>query len=132
VKGRVFSYNQAMPKREVQSKRWAAKLLFQFNVLIRGRAAKRRICEERIILLRAASPKSALSQAKKCGVAAEIGYTNGEGNPVRLEFIGVMDMLRLRPECGPDEVWYDIKQINEPMKRRRKFIPTDAWLLSKA
>jgi len=25
-----------------------------------------------------------------------------------LEFVGVLDLLDLGPECGPDEVWYDI------------------------
>src|SRR2546421_11830985 len=48
-------------------KRYAAKLLFQFRVIIAGDSGKRRICEARIILLKATSGKVALAKAKQKG-----------------------------------------------------------------
>ena len=89
-------------------KRYAAKLLFQFRVTVDGDSGKRRTCEERIVVMDAASGKAALARAKRKGKESQYRYDNSEGNPVSFEFIGVMDLLCLDPECEQDEVWYDI------------------------
>jgi hypothetical protein len=105
--------------------RYSAKLLFQFRVQIGKDAGKRRLCEERIIVLDARSAKSALAQAKRKGRKAEHHYRNSDGNPVYFEFIGVTDLLRLGVECGPEEVWYDICERLLPMERRDLLIPPE-------
>jgi hypothetical protein len=94
------------------------------------RSGKRRLCEERIIHFRAATPRGALAYARKHGCSAELDYKNDEGNPVYFEFIGVVDLLHLGAECEPDEVWYDIREMQTPMERKRKLIPSDSDLLA--
>ena len=103
--------------------RFAAKLLFQFRVSINGDSGKRRTCEERIILLQAATAKRALAQAKLKGRRAEYQYKNSEDNPVHFELIGIMELLELGLECEEDEVWYDIVERMLPSERRAKLIP---------
>jgi hypothetical protein len=109
-------------------KRYSAKLLFQFRVTIGGDSGKMRICEERIIVMKAATAKRALAQAKQKGKKSEYAYSNDEGNPVHFEFIGVMELLELGIECAEDEVWYDIVDRLCPSERRDKLIPPESQL----
>ena len=109
-------------------KRYAAKLLFQFRVVIDGDSGKRRTCEERLIVITAESGPKALSLAKRKGRKSQYRYKNGDGNPVHFEFIGIMDLLCLGTECDDDEVWYDIVERLLPMERKDKFIPPESAL----
>jgi hypothetical protein len=109
--------------------RYAAKLLFQYRVMVDGDPGKRRFCEERIINFPARSPREALSKAQRRGKKAEHSYPNDDGNTVSFEFVGIMDMLHLDPETEADEVWYDVHNRLLPMERRDKLIPPDEWLL---
>jgi hypothetical protein len=115
-------------KKKAQSGRYAAKLLFQFLVLVDGSPGIRRTCEERIIAFSAAHARAALSEAKRRGRAAQYRYKNSDGNPVRFEFVGVMELLRLDPACEEDEVWYDITERVRPMERRASIIPPESRL----
>lgn len=112
--------------------RWAAKLLFQFRVVADGRAAQRRVCEERTIVFRAVSAKDALSLARRRGKSAQFRYRNDAGSPVRFEFVGVLDLLHLGLECQRDEVWYEIRQRLRPMERRKTLLPPERALLTAA
>src|SRR5438093_10517425 len=103
--------------------RYAARLLFQFRVMVNGDPGVRRLCEDRIILVRARGARSALAKAKAHGKAAQYHYRNSSVSRVFFEFVGVTDLLRLGVECGADEVWYDIVQKIKPMERRRELIP---------
>ena len=116
----------------VRGKSYSAKILFQFRVLDGRKAARRRTCEERTILLRAPSPRSALAAAKRAGRSAQFQYSNAEGDRVHFEFIGVTDLLHLGAECAENEVWYEIKDLNRPMERRGALVPPDSELLSRA
>ena len=116
------------PKKTEQSGRYAAKLLFQFLVLVDRTPGIRRTCEERIIAFAAAHGSAALREAKRRGRAAEYCYKNNDGNPVHFEFIGVLELLRLDPVCEPDEVWYDITEQVRPMERRASIIPPESRL----
>lgn len=111
------------------SKRYAAKLLFQFRVEIDGHSGKRRVCEERIVNFQARSPREAMKTAKRYGAKAEYAYRNSDNNPIFFEFVGVVDLMELGVECG-DEVWYDIRERLLPMERRDRLIPTDEQLLA--
>jgi hypothetical protein len=108
--------------------RFAAKLLFQFRVMVDGVAGKRRLCEERIVVILAEDGRKALAVAKRRGQEAEYRYTNDQGNPVFFEFVGIMDLQGLGPECAQDEVWYDIKERLLPMERRDSLLPQEAEL----
>jgi hypothetical protein len=103
--------------------RYAARLLFQFRVMVNGHPGARRLCEDRIILVRAPDARSALAKARAHGKAAQYHYRNPSGSPVFFEFVGVTDLLRLGVECGADEVRYDIVQKVKPMERRRELVP---------
>ncbi|HET6883578.1 MAG TPA: DUF4288 domain-containing protein [Pirellulales bacterium] len=105
--------------------RYAAKLLFQFKVSGAGWQNKRRLCEERIILLSAASARAALTMAKKRGRASQHSYDNSDGNRVNFQFVGVLDLLELGVECDEDEVWYEINERLLPMERKTAIIPPE-------
>jgi hypothetical protein len=105
--------------------RYAAKLMFQFRV-DKGRGTpKRRMCEERIVLIDARSARDALSKARRKGSRAEHHYDTAFGNTVYFEFIGVMELLALGAECEPDEVWYELVDRHSPLERRDAFIPDE-------
>jgi hypothetical protein len=112
----------------MKTRRYSAKLLFQFRVMVDGSPGKRRICEERIITFRAENAKAALQAAKKSARTAEHTYKNNEGNRVHFEFIGVLELLCLDPACGTHEVWYEIVDRIEPMERKSKLIPAESKL----
>ena len=108
-----------------KTKRFSAKLLFQFRVMVDGDPGKRRLCEERIVLFKALDAKEALRTAKAKGRAAQHNYLNSDNNNVYFDFIGVIDLICLEPQCEADEVWYDIKQYLLPKERKSKFIPKE-------
>jgi hypothetical protein len=112
--------------------RFAAKLLFQFRVA--GQPNKRVFCEERIVVYDARSPAQAISLAKgKFGKQREYHYENASHATVRVEFVGVMDMIDLgSPElrqASPEEVWYDFKDRLTPMVRRKELTIDERKLL---
>lgn len=108
--------------------RYAAKLLFQFRVTVNGDDGIMRTCEERIVVLRATHARDALARAKRHGRKAQHRYRNSDGNPVHFEFVGVLDLLLLGPECEEDEVWYDIVTRKLPMERAAAILPDEAAL----
>src|SRR6266446_5390104 len=108
-------------------KRYAAKLLFQFRVIVSGDSGKRRLCEERIVLMKTVSGKAALSVAKRKGREGQHSYENSDGNLVRFEFIGVIE-LRCLDACDKDEVWYELVERVLPFERRAKLIKPESAL----
>ena len=108
--------------------RYAAKLLFQFRVTVDGEDGKRRICEERIILLEAKHAKHAVTKAKQRGREGKHTYKTSDGNRVRFEFVGVLELIQLGSECEPDEVWYEIRDRLTPSERKEKLIPPESEL----
>ena len=111
-----------------ETQRYAAKLLFQFRVGVDGDSGKRRLCEERIVVLEARTAKDALAKAKRKGKRGEHSHENDEGNTVHFEFIGVLELIHLGVECEDDEVWYDIGERLLPSERRRVLIPPESKL----
>lgn len=103
--------------------RYAAKLLFQFRV---GPASQSgvRLCEERIVMLSARSPDEAYRKAEKLGAKGKLSYLNDEGQPVHFEFVGIVELIHLGPECTDEQVWYEIKRMSRPMERRKALIPS--------
>ena len=121
-----------MRKRVEGTHRYAARLLFEFRVVAAGKSNRRRRCEHQIRLIRAASARSALTQAKRRGKQAQHRYRNVRGKPVHFEFVGVTELLRLGVECDPDEVWWEMNTLLLPSERRDRYIPSDKRLLSSA
>lgn len=109
-------------------KRFAAKLLLQFRVVVDGKSNKLRTVEERIAITKADSAASALRNVKREARKSQTKYVNDEGNMVYIEFVGVMDFIELGIECEKNEVWYEIKTLLQPMERKRRFIPKEANL----
>lgn len=108
-----------------KTKRFAAKLFFQFRAMVDGSPGKRRFCEERIIQFKAPRARDALRLAKSKGKEAQFNYKNSDGNKVFFEFIGVMELLCLDSICDAGEVWYEIEQYLLPKERKSKFIPKE-------
>ncbi len=102
---------------------YGAKLLFEFCVLVSSKASDMRLCEERLVLVNAPTARHALKQATAQGKASQYQYKNGDGNPVRFRFVGVLDLCHLGGECEPNEVWYELRHRLRPMERRRTLIP---------
>lgn len=113
------------PSKDSPELRFAAKLLFQYRVVSGGESNVMRLCEERIILIRAPTARKALSLAKRRGKAAQHRYRNDAGGLVHFEFVGLMDLLHLGGECDDDEVWYDITQRKLPMERAASILPPE-------
>jgi hypothetical protein len=111
---------------------FSAKLLFQYRVDLGRASGKRRTCEERIVVFSASSPTSAVRVAKQRGQGAEFSYRNDQGVPVRVEFVGVLDILRHGPEMEEGTVWYDIKERLLPRERRNALVPADRELVRRA
>lgn len=111
--------------------RYAAKLLFQFQVAVTGDPGKRRLCEERIINFRARSPREALRLAKRRGKLGEHAYRNSVGNKVSFQFVGVLDLISLPTDSDAEEVWYDIRERLLPMERRARIVPDERDLLAR-
>lgn len=105
-----------------ENHRFAALLLFQFRVVEDGISNRRRLCEKRLLLLQAPGARAALRLAKRRGRQAQYHYGNATEGVVHFEFVGVIDLLRLGVECEPDEVWYGICEMLEPMERRERVI----------
>lgn len=108
--------------------RFAAKLLFQFRVMVGGDPGVMRTCEERIIVFRAVTARKALAYAKQRGRSAKRQSRNSDGNAIHFEFVGVLDLIHLGDECDADEVWYDITTRKLPMERAASLIPPEHTL----
>jgi hypothetical protein len=112
--------------------RFAAMLLFQFRVMANGESNKRRLCEKRLIVFDARDARSALREAMRRGRSAQHHYSNDFGGLVYFEFVGVLDLLHLGLECEPDEVWYRLCRMVEPMERRGRVLPQESDLRAMA
>jgi hypothetical protein len=108
--------------------RYAAMLLFQFRVVTATVSNKRRLCEKRLILLTAPNGRTALRAAKRRGREAQHSYLNEDGGRVWFEFVGVLDLVHLGVECEPDEVYYQLCRLTEPMERRATLLPPESRL----
>jgi hypothetical protein len=113
---------------QATERRYSAKLLFQFRVMVDGSPGKRRLCEERIVTFKAGNARAALREAKRFGRTAEHSYANSDGNRVHFELIGVVELICLEPMCTKEEVWYEIVERVRPMERRSKPIPPERLL----
>lgn len=111
--------------RKPKSELFAAKLLFQYRVNVKGHYAKRKLCEERIVHVKASTARQALASVKKIARSAEHKYVNNEGNPVHFQFVGIIDLIYLHEKYYPEEVWYELKGLLNPMQRRAKFVRAD-------
>ena len=85
-----------------------------------------------IISYEAENPRAALAHAKKYGKSAQTSYKNDFGDKVRVQFVGVMDLLQLGLEAGPEEVWYEFAKGLLPDERRAKLIPSNKDLVQRA
>ena len=113
---------------EAAAERYAVKLLFQFRVEADGGDGIMRTCEERIVVLHAATAREALRKAKGYGQRQSSRFSNDDGHPVHIEFVGVLDLLHLGAECEEDEVWYDIVVRKTPMERAHVLLPPERRL----
>ena len=114
--------------RSIEQLRFAAKLMFQFRVVSKGKANVMRLCEERILILHATTARKALALANRRGKSSQHSYKNDSGAIVHFEFVGVMDLLHLGFECDDDEVWYDITLRKLPSERSASLIPQESEL----
>lgn len=108
-----------------KKRRYAAKLLFQFRVIVNGESSQFRTVEEIIVLIKTDCAKSALNKVKYSAKNKEFSYLNNDGNTVFYEFIGVIDLIQLGIECEKNEVWYEIKTKLKPLENKKKFIPEE-------
>lgn len=105
-------------------KTYTVLLLFQFRVdLGDGKSNIMRLCEERMIILKARNAESALSKAKQYGHKAQFSSENPDPT-WHFEFIGVKDLL-LQDFLDAEEVWYDIKTHKMPMERKEHLLPAE-------
>lgn len=104
--------------------RYAAKVMFQYRVMVDGSPGRRRVCEEQIVQIEARSARRALNAARRKARAKQHVYYNDHGHKVHFEFIGVMELLCLEP-CDKNEVWYEITERILPKERKSRWIPPE-------
>lgn len=103
--------------------RFAAKLLFQLRFENEGSTSPMRLAEQRIIIVEAPNPDHAYKQALRYGASKQESFLNEDGVEVRLEFVGVMDLMHLGAEADENEVWYEVKRMRAPLERKSRLIP---------
>jgi Domain of unknown function (DUF4288) len=94
--------------------RYAANMLFQYRVV--PAVQKRCTCESRIVVFKAASPSVALRTARRLGKERGYTYRNVLGGRVHVEFLGLIELLELEPECAADETWYRMFTSSRPKR----------------
>lgn len=89
-------------------KRYAAKLLFYYDVESDADAASTKTCEVRIVVMKSENAISALSNTKERAKCME-WENNQPDKVVRLRFVGILDFISLESVTeDEDEVWYEI------------------------
>lgn len=107
-------------------KRYSAKLLFQYCEKLNNKAVtKKRLCEERIITFHAKSAKSALAFVKQYGKNAHYSFKTLRDTVSYFEFVGVRELLCLETKTDVEEVWYEYRDMIQPMERRKSLIPKE-------
>ncbi len=98
------------------TKRYAAKLLFCYRTVVPPERRPRAwTCEYRVVLLRARCAQEALEDATQRGKATQWDTLNDEGDCVRGEFLGVVELLCLELVAEDDaEVWYEMFEDADP------------------
>jgi hypothetical protein len=107
--------------------RYAAKLLFQTR-FEDDKPGGFRTVEERILLIQAKTADVAYKAAVKRGREGTSTFTNDAGAKVFIEFVGITDLMSLGPEVESDEVWYEIRRMKDPMRRKSALVPRKADL----
>jgi hypothetical protein len=108
--------------------RFAAKLLFQSRIVFKGRSNRRRLCEERIVVISASSAEMAHRLALKRGKSGEFEVKGLGGRKIYQEFVGILALKHLGAECEPGEVWYEFRRLLLPKERASRLIPPKAKL----
>jgi uncharacterized protein DUF4288 len=91
--------------------RYAANLLFKYAV--DGQPASRPLCENRIVVLNAPSPREAHRRAHRYGKRQELRYRNADGRCFRITFLGLIDLVELIAG-DPREVYYSMFRTARP------------------
>jgi hypothetical protein len=107
-------------------RRYAARLLFQFVPSNEDRP-KRRLYEERIVLIESPDARGASKEARRRGRRKQYSYRSAVCR-VRFQFVGVVELLRLDLLCEPDEVWYELRCRSTPSHRRTPLVPDPSRL----
>jgi hypothetical protein len=98
--------------------KYAANLLFEWR--LPGRTPRGSRCEERIVVFRAPTDRKAVPAAKKIGRAGQMSYLNADRKRLRVQFIGIRDLMSLGKECDPGEVWYRFFHPKSPRRLVRE------------
>ena len=110
-----------MVKIKVQNK-YSAKLLFQFRVERNKISNKKRLCEEKIILVNASNATEAYINISRTGKALQHNYKNSFGENVFYELVGIIEILKIDESFDKNEVWYELKRMLLPKERKNKII----------
>jgi hypothetical protein len=96
--------------------RYGVNLLFEYGV--DGRRAARPLCEKRIVVIEARSPKDAVRKAKQYGRRQQLSYKTADGQRFRIRFLGLVDVLDLE-NAAADEVYYSLFRTSDPERHLR-------------
>ena len=105
-------------------KRYAAKLLFDWNRDPVTGSRSTRLFEERIVVFSARSAREALAAAKRLGGQSEVRYDSG----LRLRFVGLIQVMELGVECEEGEVWWEFRRRRMTIAQAKAWLPADRSL----
>jgi len=101
--------------------RMAAKLLFQFRVIIDNSSGIYRKCEERYVVFDIVTDVyETLDRIYECAKNKNRSFKNCGGNKVYFEFVGISDYIIMGAECEENEFWYDFVVKKLPMENKKK------------
>ncbi|MGH8568396.1 MAG: hypothetical protein ACREXU_10360, partial [Gammaproteobacteria bacterium] len=102
-------------------KRYAAKLLFDWNPDPVTGSRVRRLFEERIVVFSARSARTALTGAKRRGQRGQVRYESGH----RLRFVGLLQLMELGLDTGDGEVWWEFRRRRVTITQAKTLLPAD-------
>jgi hypothetical protein len=108
--------------------KYSAKLLFQFRVEKNKVSNKKRLCEEKIIMVNANNAIEAYNKISRSGKSLQHNYKNSIGENVYYELVGIIEILKIDESFDENEVWYEHKRMLLPKERKNKIIPNKRQL----
>jgi hypothetical protein len=106
---------------------YCAKLLFQWRAIRDGRARKRRLCEERLVVFAARGPQQAWEKAMALGERAEFSHEIPRG-VVYFEFVGLLGLESISTENSSGEIYSELRDMVLPAERRAALLPAKEQL----
>lgn len=101
-------------------KRYGVQLLFQWRSRKAGKNRAKRLCEKRIIVIKARTYDELFKKITQYGKSNNYSFKNCLYETTFFEYVGILDICELEVIMEENEVWYEIARKLRPMERKRQ------------